>query len=234
MVPQFHPVSHSFDGMLGIRMWKASAPAERDTTFLVLPDGKADIVLVFDSAGGPVSRLSYTGFDLQANQVDLPGGSIFVGIQFDAATCLAAREIMASDRFLSTVIESVQRSVFRGGAFDATELQRLARSLYDPLVRTVIRRLERYPHRDQITVASSLAGVSTRTVERRFVESTGITPTDFIRVFRFLAFKRSLPGRDPDADFALRVGYSDQAHMCREVKRISSMTPRAFASRARN
>ena len=227
---EFHSIDHSFDTALGITIWRTSIGPDRVGDFVVLPDAKADVLIQIDSRSAELRQLSYTGFDLRANRVDLPAHSIFLGIQFDASTCLAAQEIMVSDRLESAVIQSAIRSALADEPFASPGLGELAMARRDDLVQIVIRHLEENPHRDQIALASSLTGVSIRTIERRFVRSTGRTPTDFVRIYRFLQLKRLVGFDGPGATSALQAGYADQAHMCREVKRMSTMTPRELAS----
>jgi methylphosphotriester-DNA--protein-cysteine methyltransferase len=74
-------------------------------------------------------------------------------------------------------------------------------------------------------------GVGERQLERAFVERVGVGPKALVRVARLQAL---LPRIDtaqapvPWATLALDLGYADQAHMVREVKRLAGVTPTAL------
>jgi AraC-like DNA-binding protein len=69
--------------------------------------------------------------------------------------------------------------------------------------------------------------VSTRKLERHFLEHLGLTPKLFSRLVRFDRAARAIASRGqmPWSQFALAHGYSDQAHFINEFKEFAGVTP---------
>lgn len=76
--------------------------------------------------------------------------------------------------------------------------------------------------------ASDIA-VGERTLRRRSQQHFGYGPKTLDRVLRLQRFLRDARDRRPDglAALALNAGYADQAHMNREVKALTTLTPLA-------
>jgi AraC-like DNA-binding protein len=69
-------------------------------------------------------------------------------------------------------------------------------------------------------------GWSERTLRRRCHEAFGYGPKTLERILRFQRFLRLLPtGGAPLAALAIDAGYADQAHLAREVRRLSGQSP---------
>ena len=85
----------------------------------------------------------------------------------------------------------------------------------------------------QTTVAGlcDTLALSERQLRRRFDDTVGYGPKTMQRVLRFRRVLAQLTVT-PDADLAnlaVQVGYSDQAHLTREVSRLAGLTPAALA-----
>lgn len=77
-------------------------------------------------------------------------------------------------------------------------------------------------------------GVSPRTLERQFAREVGVGAKTLARVVRFDEANtriRSDPAV-PMADLTFELGFFDQAHLIKEFRALSSLTPGAFASLA--
>lgn len=73
-------------------------------------------------------------------------------------------------------------------------------------------------------------GVSTRTLERRFARDVGFPPATLRAIERFrdaLDLIDTRPG-ERLVDIALRAGYSDEPHLCREFRRFAGITPATY------
>ena len=69
-------------------------------------------------------------------------------------------------------------------------------------------------------------GWSERTLRRHCHEAFGYGPKTLERILRFQRFLRLLPtARAPLAVLASEAGYADQAHLAREVRRLSGQSP---------
>ena len=121
-----------------------------------------------------------------------------------------------------------------GHARDAAEAvtsfgRELARELRaagdpDPAVRDAVGVLDRPAA--TVAEAAGRAFVSERELERRFAELVGYGPKMLQRVLRFQRFLT--PCRAPAARLAgaaALAGYSDQAHLSREARRLAGLTP---------
>ncbi|WP_280152227.1 helix-turn-helix domain-containing protein [Piscinibacter sp. XHJ-5] len=72
--------------------------------------------------------------------------------------------------------------------------------------------------------------LSERSVQRRFVAEFGLAPKVFLRLVRIQHALRLLQQRcaAPLADLALACGFSDQAHLTRELRVLAGFTPTAL------
>jgi AraC-like DNA-binding protein len=75
------------------------------------------------------------------------------------------------------------------------------------------------------------SGLSHRRLLTLFTRDIGLPPKQFCRIRRFQRVHASAQrsGRIDWADLALQCGFSDQAHLSNELKRLSGMTPRVYA-----
>jgi AraC-like DNA-binding protein len=83
---------------------------------------------------------------------------------------------------------------------------------------------------------SRWTGISEQQIHRRFCAALGYGPKMFQSVLRFQRFLR-LCERNRDwqrlADMAAFVGYADQPHMTREVRRFTGKPPTALPNTAK-
>ncbi|MGW3961655.1 helix-turn-helix domain-containing protein [Amycolatopsis sp. NPDC005003] len=75
--------------------------------------------------------------------------------------------------------------------------------------------------------APSLSGaVSERRLRRRFVQAVGYGPATYLRVSRFQRAVALAPFAPTLAALAAAAGYADQAHLSRECRALTGLTPR--------
>jgi len=97
----------------------------------------------------------------------------------------------------------------------------------DQLVREAIRMLRQHPGQPIAALARRLE-ISERQFERRFLSYAGATPKQFVRTLR-LEMAIALRHRGASwTDIAARCGFNDQAHMIRDFKALSGVTPEGF------
>ncbi|WP_407568682.1 helix-turn-helix domain-containing protein [Deinococcus altitudinis] len=74
-------------------------------------------------------------------------------------------------------------------------------------------------------------GVSPRTLERQFLQEVGIGAKTLSRLIRFETAYNTLSGapQTPLASLAYEMGFADQAHLTREFRALSGLTPGHFA-----
>jgi len=184
--------------------------------------------LVFWQRDG-VAYTSVTGPETGTRSAPVPEGASFVGIDFAVGTSLRmAPAATLVDRGVE--LPDTTRRDFRldgarwetPGPDDAEALvARLVRAgavLRDPLVAEV--------HR------GSRPAVSDRTVERRFRAATGLTRGAVRQIERARAAAARLAAGAPAADVVVALGYFDEPHLARALRRYVGRTPRQLRAGA--
>ncbi len=111
--------------------------------------------------------------------------------------------------------------------------ERLSRDTYcDPTVEWAMRRLKHSGKPLTTTLAREI-GWSRKHFIQRFRIATGFSPDQFRRLCRFERFVAALGAtpRESLAALAADAGYVDQAHLTRDVRTFSAMTPGDLRSR---
>jgi AraC-like DNA-binding protein len=208
----------------------------------VVPDACADLVWC---RGG----LWVAGPDRQVSLELVPPGTTVVGIRFlpgVVATLLGvpAREILGARVPLDRVWgDSAQELI--GAVGDAQEPHVVAKRLeaalariagdFDPpdqsaeiILRCVAKPPD--PRRPIIPELTSALGLSERTLRRHCEHAFGYGPKTLDRVLRMQRFLQlARTSRGPGlANLAGASGYADQAHLSREARRLTGLTPTAI------
>lgn len=102
------------------------------------------------------------------------------------------------------------------------ELVRVRRPI-DRVIDVLVARLRAEPAQRIARLASEL-GLSERQLNRRCTEAVGYGPKFLARVLRMQSFVRA-DGEDSLAALALRLGFSDQAHLGHEALELYGKTP---------
>jgi AraC-like DNA-binding protein len=204
----------------------------------VLPDGCIDIVFINDEAPivvGPWVKPFIARLPVATKIVGArwhPGRAPAL-LRFPAADLLNQSVALCDvwDRTLSSSFERISEQpnlTARRSAFESTLLNLLANvAPIDPIVNASIQWLARHPH-GRVGQLSRWIGLSSRQLQRRFCQSVGYGPKAFQSVLRFqrlLHFAGRASHRRSLAELSADVGYADQAHMTREVQRLSGCPP---------
>jgi AraC-like DNA-binding protein len=205
--------------------WQARS--EPEEAFISVAATHWEMVVTRQRGG---ARLTVRGPETRATAVPIPQDAEFFGIEFSAGTFmpdLLPGRLM--DRTL-TLPQVSDRSFWLDGS--AWELPgpdnadvfvvRLARAgvlVHDPIVGEALH--------------GEVAGLSTRSVERRVARGTGLTRGAIQRIRRAELAVELLSRGAPPCDVARRTGYADQSHLTRSLKRFVGQTPsQIVASRA--
>jgi AraC-like DNA-binding protein len=70
--------------------------------------------------------------------------------------------------------------------------------------------------------------VSERRLRRRFVQAVGYGPATYLRVSRFQRAVALAPRVEGLAALAAAAGYADQAHLSRDCRALTGLTPRGY------
>lgn len=189
----------------------------------VIPDGSTDIVWR-QGAGATVA-----GPDTGAWISPTAPGGLIVGARFRAgaggALGIPLEEIR--DRRIPLDALGLELGDELDEATAPTAVARLALRLVadtppDPAVQAATQHL-RDPGRRVDEVAGAL-GFSERQLRRRFLVTVGFGPKTLQRILRMRRFL-ALASADDLAGAAVATGYADQAHLTREVRALTGLTP---------
>jgi AraC-like DNA-binding protein len=218
--------------------WMQVIPAGPVARIAVVPDGCVDIIWSQD-------RLSIAGPDLSAAVLDLPPGTAVTGVRFRAGAAanwlgLSISEITDQRLDLADLWGRRARDLAAriGEAPEPTEaLARLQAGLaqaaaeVDPPARDMALAFRALGRGGGIAPLLDRLAISERSLRRRCHAAFGYGPKTLERILRFqrfLAFLQASPGAGLSAA-AFAAGYADQAHLSREVRALSGLSPRGIA-----
>jgi AraC-like DNA-binding protein len=192
----------------------------------ILPDACSDLVWIRQRG------VHLAGPDTTAAVATLPAGAWIVGARLGPG---------AGGPALGRSLEDLRdQRLELPGLIDpelepAEALQQLARHAVrlvaaqppDLAVHEAARRLAADPRRRTSALADEL-GLSERQLRRRCRAGVGYGPKTLQRVLRLRRFLDGLDGDDDLAALAFDAGYADQAHLTREARRLTGLTPAAL------
>lgn len=223
-------------------LWTQSvAHGQGDHTVSVLPDGCVDLIWSDGAApfvAGPATRHVV---------VTLAPGTLITGVRLRpgwAQSCLgiSATELLDRDVPLEEMWGRAARGLTASGNGDGALPTAVAARLAsapepDPVLRVAVPWLVRHPV-GRIRDLARITGCSDRHLFRRFQAAVGYGPKTFQRIARFqrlLAAASAAPSLcGNQARLAAALSYSDQAHMCREVRALSGKSPSLLLERGRS
>ncbi|TJW06922.1 MAG: AraC family transcriptional regulator [Mesorhizobium sp.] len=210
---------------------------------IITPDATIDLQWID-------GQFRVAGPDREPQIETLPSGALVVGFRFRpgaaaAWLCVPASEIVGQRLDLDELWGAKARQL-AGRVRAAPDLAALVGSLEDAIGQSAAGREaldpimgNAYDVIDQGLPAGAplvpfllrALHMSERTLRRRFEESFGYGPKTLDRILRFHRFRRLLraSGGASTAVLAAEAGYSDQAHLIRESRRLSGITPSALA-----
>jgi AraC-like DNA-binding protein len=211
----------------------------------VLPDACIDIVLIDDRP--PVVVGPWT----KSFIAHLAPGSLVVGARFHPGRAGALLSLPVSELLdLSVPLSDISKNDFvdylspvaeapdsarKLRALQSAALRCLSRSRpLDRVVGVAIESIAQQP-RARIAQISSMLGMSSRQLQRRFCAAVGYGPKMFQSVLRFQRLLHLADTSGVQRDFAQsasEAGYADQPHMTREVQRFSGTAPSSLLGSA--
>jgi AraC-like DNA-binding protein len=216
----------------------------------VLPDGCID--LVFRGGAGDGSLFSSALLDRPVYLSSAPA-AWYVGVRFRPAMACAVldiepaecrgREIPASE--IDEAFGALEREL-QDCAAPEQALATLRRTVDARLlrhegeaaparVREAIALLTRGGGLAQMRTVARMIGMSERSLHRDLTRWSGLAPKPLARILRMQRAVAAIRGgRMPIASVASHLGYADQAHMTRELKGLTGLTPREILAPVRN
>jgi AraC-like DNA-binding protein len=217
--------------------WRINGCASGATSFQhrVLPDGCAD--LLFDlSAGGAIKLV---GPMSTAQVVALSGSVDVLGVRLRPGAVTAFSGLRADELLdvvvpfsLSVSAEHVAEAGLRL-VFDALRAHVAALDEPDPVTSYALGRWVRAESHDfpPVSILTRDVGLSERAFERRFLANVGLRPVSYRRLARLrTVFRLHAAGARGWAPIAATTGFSDQAHLVRDCRAFTGLTPTEWAA----
>ncbi|MGH9278590.1 MAG: helix-turn-helix domain-containing protein [Acidimicrobiales bacterium] len=191
----------------------------------VAPDGHADL-LVYESGGIEVVGIH--------DHVALPGlvaGTRLFGVRLRPGAVAAAFRTPASSLLNRTVpAEDVVGTRRARRLRDERGLDAWLRSIVpNPRVTRALRLLATQP----VAEVAEQVGLTARQLQRVLRAEVGLAPKTYQRVDRLQRFLRATDAGGALAAAAADAGFADQAHLTREVRRLSGLTPARLVAERR-
>ncbi len=183
----------------------------------VVPDGRADLLI--ENTGA----LRVVGLWDEVALPELPAGTRIRGVRLRPEAVAAAFGVDAWELRNQTLdLADVVGSKRSRDLVDDRALDAWVRGVEpDRRAAAAVRLLEH----DSVDATADALGLSSRQLRRLFDAHVGVGPKTFQRVLRLQRFVQRTDEGAPLARAAADAGYSDQAHMSREVLRMSGVTP---------
>lgn len=208
------------------RVWRSQST--RAGTFLSVAASHCEIVLTRHR--GKV-KVTLRGPETGATIADCPADGEWLGIRFALGTFLPAHPAATlRDRQDLDLPEATERAFWLEGAVWEHPSFENAESLVARLARSGV--IARDP-----AVSAALGGdwqaLSRRSVQRHFLQATGMTHGAYRQIERARFATRLLREGASIADVVHRAGYFDQAHLTRSLGRLVGETPACVRRRER-
>lgn len=197
-----------------------------DGTYIAPADGCWDMIFTTTKDGEVIVRLS--GPSLTPTPVHYKKGNHNIGLRLRQGVFLThvpVTEVVDTTEVLPMV--SANTFLLGGHA--------LAVPTYETLDDFVVQLEERGLLSEDPIVKAALQGAklgaSQRSVQRRFGRAIGMTPAYIAQIERAWRAVELLQQGKPITEVANDLGYADQAHLNRNIKRITGFTPKQNAKR---
>lgn len=178
-----------------------------------------------------LTQLTVRGPETRATSVAIPADAEFFGIVFSLGTFMPAVPLARLVDRAVTLPPATPRSVWHDGSRWEIPTPGNADVFVDRLVRHGL------VVRDPVVAESLQAdvdGVSTRTLQRRVARATGLTRRTIRQIARAEEAVEALGRGLSPPDVARLLGYADQAHLIRSLKRFVGQTPAQVANSSRD
>lgn len=185
-------------------IWRHSN--NRATSTTVIPDGCRDLIMRKPAGEKPTWYISEL-FD-KSEKVIIEAGDSLLGFRLRAGIAIDEYNLLAS--IGTEDIDEVQSRID-----DFTSI--------DPSIEEALSCLS--SNIKSVDVAARKLGVTKRTLQRTLIKKTNRTPLYWIMLSRARRAARDICTHSAYADTAYKNYYSDQAHLCREIKRWFNVTP---------
>lgn len=207
----------------------------------VIPDGCIDILFDCDISK-PTAIVC--GTTLAAQHVDFISQHRYFGVRMSPACTPSFLEASASELVnqrpnfsdaahkTSNLFEKIveQNSFTNQVQIFSEYLTKFGVRNHSPLTQQVIALIFHFKGNIQIQDLEIITNYTSRTIQRNFINDTGVTPKYFCRIVRcqLALYNINLNTKTKPSDIAYKLGFNDQSHFSREFKSLISTTPNNY------
>jgi AraC-like DNA-binding protein len=227
--------------------WERTSPGE---SYRVLPDGAMDVLYALGAPAasviGTMSRARVTTAVGPVHVIGVrfrPGAGIdLLGVSGDELRDerALARDVWCREgRSLDDALGAAPNGRAALAVLSAALVERAGRAAApDARVQRAVASLDGAGGSASLARVARVAGIGERQLERLFIERVGYGPKLYGRVARLLQAVRLMAAEPRGAAgsfaaVAAAAGYSDQAHLVREFRALTGVTPGAYARERR-
>lgn len=214
-------------------MWQTRS--ESEGMFMSVAGTQWEIVVAHLDAG---TSITFRGPETHATPAAVPADAEFFGIRFGLGTFIPSLDMARmADRSLDPPLLSDTSFWFDGEEWELPQthnadvfVQRLERAgllVHDPVVTAALGAVDAD---DVQAPRRTLDRLSTRTIERRVRQATGLTRGTIRQIRRADQAVELLSSGVPAADVVQQAGYADQPHLTRSLQRFIGQTPTRIAA----
>ncbi len=211
-----------------LTIWSVQADGR---PFTVWPDGCRDLIVCEKPNEPPTAFL--TGLDTGSYFVPAPVGTAFTGVRLtpgSVAKWESAAEARPHEKLQIDCLGRLTASWLKEVSQHPERARELVADAAENWFRTVGSMVQSFLGSLDLTPGQiPPMGMSSRTLRRHMTALTGASPQFWVALHRArLAGRALVNGNMPISDIALTAGYSDQAHLTRELRRWFGVTPAAM------
>jgi AraC-like DNA-binding protein len=199
------------------KVWKTDS--EPEPAFISIAASRWQIVVTTQR---DLTQLIIRGPETRASVSPIPADAEFFGIVFSLGTFMPALPLASLVDQAVTPPAATPNSVWLDRSHWEIPTPENADVFVDRLVRQGL--IVRDPVVAE-SVQADVDGISTRTLQRRVARATGLTRSAIKQIARAEQAVEALGRGLPPPGVAQLLGYSDQAHLIRSLKRFMGQTP---------
>ena len=211
----------------------------------VFPDGCVSLMYRRNEKLG-INLLLLKGLSLETFHVDVFADDIHWGVKLSPAACEKILRCDPKDvptqpifdsRILPHLTTNLSDKLTKCNSFkesmsifeDVLQSLDISKTEVDKKISNAVKLIEEYNGEAKISAIAEAVELSTRQLERRFRQNSGLTPKQFSRVCRLRATAINLIESDMNwANRAAEMGFTDQAHLTRELTSLTGRSPKSF------
>jgi AraC-like DNA-binding protein len=217
----------------------------------VFPDGCVSIFYHRNENFG-LERLFLSGLNLESIKTPVFAGDVYWGMRIAPAACarvlrtdpakFLTERMLEAKEFPHLTENLLGEFAVCGNFSEAVEVyEKRLRELsfsaldFDEKVAAAAGIIEQNSGEVKISGLAQTVNLSARQLERRFKQSSGLTPKQFARVRRFRATAVFLAENEKVnwAERAAEMGFTDQSHLSHEFVSVTGRSPNSFADKVK-